>query len=542
MSPTCAIKIYQINYRRNAMSLTTNTEIYTKSIERYKENKTEFIQCTLVDFGKNYAEIDEIEFYDEEFKPISDMLLIPFSKYMEQDDKEEYDNYNDENETSSKLDEIIDTKTNNASDEFKKAFEALLNSDDNIKHFILMYMPKIDKDIKTKDFKRWLYTKVYPICKENIDNNNDFIIDKKTADKILSVIKTLYSNSEYETAFIITMHYIYFLRTLFVMQVFSDIYHNELAKHIHNTLGYLENVVYQIKKYGNSSTYNKAAGIILNYLKSFRESFGLSYQDSYMALLGVLLTDDYKPFNEILKYMHKTALSAGYIKCAQYYILSKRNPEKAEAFIEKNMKLEDIFLLAETYRNFNMIHEMEMVLKSVKNRAEKNSDAIDEYYNILCNAYENLGNFTQMINILYEKLENGYSDAFASIYNEIDHHNPAELERLVTNAEKYLEEGKLVEEYMFFCLYDYVLPIIERTSDERLLLYFTELLAEKQDEFHNIIYLEDVINKKQEDIMIDSDIQEKELFDKFFVKAIAVLKNKQVQSKKLQNKIAKLTK
>lgn len=524
------------------MSLTTNTEIYTKSIERYKENKTEFIQCTLVDFGKNYAEIDEIEFYDEEFKPISDMLLIPFSKYMEQDDKEEYDNYNDENETSSKLDEIIDTKTNNASDEFKKAFEALLNSDDNIKHFILMYMPKIDKDIKTKDFKRWLYTKVYPICKENIDNNNDFIIDKKTADKILSVIKTLYSNSEYETAFIITMHYIYFLRTLFVMQVFSDIYHNELAKHIHNTLGYLENVVYQIKKYGNSSTYNKAAGIILNYLKSFRESFGLSYQDSYMALLGVLLTDDYKPFNEILKYMHKTALSAGYIKCAQYYILSKRNPEKAEAFIEKNMKLEDIFLLAETYRNFNMIHEMEMVLKSVKNRAEKNSDAIDEYYNILCNAYENLGNFTQMINILYEKLENGYSDAFASIYNEIDHHNPAELERLVTNAEKYLEEGKLVEEYMFFCLYDYVLPIIERTSDERLLLYFTELLAEKQDEFHNIIYLEDVINKKQEDIMIDSDIQEKELFDKFFVKAIAVLKNKQVQSKKLQNKIAKLTK
>lgn len=147
-----------------------------------------------------------------------------------------------------------------------------------------------------------------------------------------------------------------------------------------------------------------------------------------------------------------------------------------------------------------------------------------------------------MINILYEKLENGYSDAFASIYNEIDHHNPAELERLVTNAEKYLEEGKLVEEYMFFCLYDYVLPIIERTSDERLLLYFTELLAEKQDEFHNIIYLEDVINKKQEDIMIDSDIQEKELFDKFFVKAIAVLKNKQVQSKKLQNKIAKLTK
>ena len=42
--------------------------------------------------------------------------------------------------------------------------------------------------------------------------------------------------------------------------------------------------------------------------------------------------------------------------------------------------------------------------------------------------------------------------------------------------------------------------------------------------------------------MIDSDIQEKELFDKFFVKAIAVLKNKQVQSKKLQNKIAKLTK
>lgn len=525
------------------MSLTTNTEIYTKSIERYKENKTEFIQCTLVDFGKNYAEIDEIEFYDEEFKPISDMLLIPFSKYMEQDDyEEEEDDDNDEFEDISLLNKIINEKIYDADREFKEAFEALMQSDDNIKYFTLMYMPNIEKCIKTKYFKRWLYTELYPICKENIDNNNGCIIDEKTADKILDIISTLDDNLEYDDAFNIIMHYIYFLRTLFVMQATSDIHHNELAKHIHNTLGYLENVVYQIKKYGNSSTYNKAAGIILNYLKSFRESFGLSYQDSYMALLGVLLTDDYKPFNEILKYMHKTALSAGYIKCAQYYILSKRNPEKAEAFIEKNMKLEDIFLLAETYRNFNMIHEMEMVLKSVKNRAEKNSDAIDEYYNILCNAYENLGNFTQMINILYEKLENGYSDAFASIYNEIDHHNPAELERLVTNAEKYLEEGKLVEEYMFFCLYDYVLPIIERTSDERLLLYFTELLAEKQDEFHNIIYLEDVINKKQEDIMIDSDIQEKELFDKFFVKAIAVLKNKQVQSKKLQNKIAKLTK
>ena len=224
------------------MSLTTNTEIYTKSIERYKENKTEFIQCTLVDFGKNYAEIDEIEFYDEEFKPISDMLLIPFSKYMEQDDYEEDDDDNDEFEDISLLNKIINEKIYDADREFKEAFEALMQSDDNIKYFTLMYMPNIEKGIKTKYFKRWLYTELYPICKENIDNNNGCIIDEKTADKILDIISTLDDNLEYDDAFNIIMHYIYFLRTLFVMQATSDIHHNELAKHIHNTLGYLENV------------------------------------------------------------------------------------------------------------------------------------------------------------------------------------------------------------------------------------------------------------------------------------------------------------
>ena len=121
------------------MSLTTNTEIYTKSIERYKENKTEFIQCTLVDFGKNYAEIDEIEFYDEEFKPISDMLLIPFSKYIEQDDyEEEDDDDNDEFEDISLLNKIINEKIYDADREFKEAFEALMQSDDIYKYNMLI--------------------------------------------------------------------------------------------------------------------------------------------------------------------------------------------------------------------------------------------------------------------------------------------------------------------------------------------------------------------------------------------------------------------
>lgn len=214
------------------MSLTRNTEIYTKSIERYRENKTHFIECTLVDFGKNYAEIDEIEFYDEEFKPVADMLLIPFHKYMEMDEEDDYEEDDDENEfgDDSLLNNLIHDKLNDADSEFKEAFEALLQSDENIKYFILMYMPKIDKDIKTKYFKNWLYTKLYPICKENIDNNNDYIIDEQTADKILNIMHTLYDNMEYEAAFKVIMHYIYFLRTLFVMQATSDIHHNEIAK------------------------------------------------------------------------------------------------------------------------------------------------------------------------------------------------------------------------------------------------------------------------------------------------------------------------
>lgn len=44
------------------------------------------------------------------------------------------------------------------------------------------------------------------------------------------------------------------------------------------------------------------------------------------------------------------------------------------------------------------------------------------------------------------------------------------------------------------------------------------------------------------EIMAESEIQEKEIFDKFFIKAAAVLQNKQIQSKKLQHKIAKLAK
>lgn len=150
-----------------------------------------------------------------------------------------------------------------------------------------------------------------------------------------------------------------------------------------------------------------------------------------------------------------------------------------------------------------------------------------------------------MINILYEKLEDGYSDAFAAIYNEIDHNNPKELERLITNAEKYLEDDKLIEEYMFFCLYDYTLPIIEKTKDEKLLLYFTELLIEKQDELNTDGYIDESDETCDNDIyeiMAESEIQEKEIFDKFFIKAAAVLQNKQIQSKKLQHKIAKLAK
>lgn len=529
------------------MSLTRNTEIYTKSIERYRENKTNFIECTLVDFGKNYAEIDEIEFYDEEFKPVADMLLIPFHKYMEMDDEEDYEEGDDENEfgDDSLLNNLINDKLNDADSEFKEAFEALLQSDENIKYFILMYMPKIDKDIKIKYFKNWLYTKLYPICKENIDNNNDYIIDEQTADKILNIMHTLYDNMEYEAAFKVIMHYIYFLRTLFVMQATSDIHHNEIAKHIADTFKSLSAVVYLMKKYGSQHIQNNAAQIILNYLNSFKESGGLSYQDSYMALLGVFLTDEYKPFNKAIKHIQQHTLSTRYLKCTYYYILSKTNPEKAAEFMEQNMRLDEVFLMAETYRYFNMCQEIELILRPRKKEAEKNSDAIDEYYNILCNAYEDLGNFTQMINILYEKLEDGYADAFAAIYNEIDHNNPKELERLITNAEKYLEDDKLIEEYMFFCLYDYTLPIIEKTKDEKLLLYFTELLIEKQDELNTDGYIDESDETCDNDIyeiMAESEIQEKEIFDKFFIKAVAVLQNKQIQSKKLQHKIAKLAK
>ena len=370
-------------------------------------------------------------------------------------------------------------------------------------------------------------------------------LQEKNADKILNIMHTLYDNMEYEAAFKVIMHYIYFLRTLFVMQATSDIHHNEIAKHIADTFKSLSAVVYLMKKYGSQHIQNNAAQIILNYLNSFKESGGLSYQDSYMALLGVFVTDEYKPFNKAIKHIQQHTLSTRYLKCTYYYILSKTNPEKAAEFMEQNMRLDEVFLMAETYRYFNMCQEIELILRPRKKEAEKNSDAIDEYYNILCNAYEDLGNFTQMINILYEKLEDGYADAFAAIYNEIDHNNPKELERLITNAEKYLEDDKLIEEYMFFCLYDYTLPIIEKTKDEKLLLYFTELLIEKQDELNTDGYIDESDETCDNDIyeiMAESEIQEKEIFDKFFIKAAAVLQNKQIQSKKLQHKIAKLAK
>ena len=524
------------------MSLTANTEIYTKSIERYKENKTEFIQCTLVDFGKNYAEIDEIEFYDEEFKPISDMLLIPFSKYMEQDDyEEEDDDDNDEFEDISLLNKIINEKIYDADREFKEAFEALMQSDDNIKYFTLMYMPNIEKGIKTKYFKRWLYTKVYPICKENIDNNNDFIIDKKTADKILSVIKTLYSNSEYETAFIITMHYIYFLRTLFVMQVFSDIYHNELAKHIVDTFNIFVAVVYQMKQHCNQKIQDNAAKIILRYLQSFKASSGLSYQDSYMTLLGVFLTDNNAPFNEIIKNIHKHTISTRYLKCAYYHILSKNNKTKAQSYRSKDMTLEEILLLAENYHYFNMTQDIETILQQVKRKADKNSDAVDVYYNILCNTYENSGRTDKLIEVLYERLSDGYSGAFLSLYNEIDHNKSEELNKLIENARQYLNPYEFINELMLLGIYNYLPQFITETSDEKLLYSLAELLIEKRDELRNNIHENEALQDDEiDEIMIESDKKELERFNKCLAQSLHCFDSKEIRKAELKKALDEL--
>lgn len=524
------------------MNITANTEIYTKSIERYKENKTEFIECTLVDFGENSAEIDEIKFYDEEFKPHSDMLLVPLNQYMEEDDDVYEDDEDEgEDEANNTLYDIIDAKISNASEDFKEAFNEILLNDSSLKYFILFYMPGIHKDTKIKYFKIWLNNFLYPECKENIENNN-CIIDEKTAYNILNIISTLYSNSEYETAFKIIMHYIYFLRTLFVMQAFTDIYHNEIAKHIDDTFDDFTAVIYQIKQNCSQQVQNEAANIILNYLKAFRESSGLSYHDSYMALLGVLLTDEEKQFRDVIKYIKKHTLSSRYLKCAYYHILRNTNPAKAADFLNNTMKLEDIFLLAETYSYFKMWQGVETILRPRKNEAEKNSDAIDKYYNILCNTYEDLGLMDKSIDILYEKLEDGYSDAFASIYNEIDHNNYEEVERLLKNAEKSLPTDELITELIFFGFYNKIIPFINETDEEKKLYIIVEQLLEKKEDLNRQIRIDKALKDEVDEIMTESDIQEKELFDKFLVQAKNILNQKEIRNKKLHHLIDKLVK
>lgn len=344
-------------------------------------------------------------------------------------------------------------------------------------------MSNLKKEHRFNIFKNWLRNNLIIKMRDNIIYREEFKTDIE--DELGDIMEFIDAEKDYELIFDMLISFMYAYRIIFALIEHSSQIYNYIAERLFRIWDLMDDIFMSLCR-ENKEPLSRMADKIYDYLRVFKKHYGLSILDGKMYLTASIFSSNaYDEITEYLTEAPRNQISKRYLELAYYVILENQGNQDA-CIVYKNMDDTNKIILSDIYNLYSSYEQIIKIMKDVQENT-KNKSVYKNALDTLEYVYEELDMQKELVDIYYQKLQNGIENVFSNIcdyiYAASKSNNENELESVLETA-----KAKLTPQDYFTCLmkcglYDKCINIIKTSTRSSYLLKICKILVSTVEEY-----------------------------------------------------------